>query len=158
MPRKALRTEPTLTARRSDTGDSPKTKPAPKTSDHPKYRFSFIKPFLDKYVIKESLLFIRQIWNSLRLRFDLAGEYGTEDPALTGMISAGISALSGANGNLRLQSNFEYPTLNLQGELRGRIVPALLIWECGRFIFRPPIRRIWWPMLTKKIRRNEGGV
>ena len=134
-------------------------KQAPRNSEiKPQQRLRSIQPLLSKNVIKESWLFGRQIWKSLKLRWALEGEYGTEDPALTGAIAAGIAALNGLNGNLRLQANFEHSMLNLQGELRGRIVPALLVWECGRFMLKPPIRRIWWPMLTQKKLKNKGGV
>jgi hypothetical protein len=138
--------------------ESPEIKPTQDAKKPRKYGWSFIKPFLNQTVFKEGLLFIRQLWKSLKLRFNLSGEYGTEDPALTGMIAALISALDLGNGNFRIRSNFECNTLDLQGELRGRIIPALLMWQCGRFILRPPIRRIWWPILTTRIIRKEGGV
>ena len=148
------KSEPVHTSSRlAPEGEQPSPLP-PKSKPHPKNNLSYIKPFLSRHVIRESLLFLRQLWKSLQLRFDLTGEYGTEDPALTGMLAAGISALNGACGGLHLQSNFECNTLDLQGEVRGRIIPAQLIWECGRFLSRSPIRKIWWPILNEKITKK----
>lgn len=115
---------------------------------------NFIKPFLNQKVIREVLLFLNRIWYSLKLRLSLHGEYGTDDPALTGVIAALIAALCAViNGNyfnLQLNPNFEDSTLNLRGELHGRLVPAVLIWDFGSLMLKAPIRRIWWNMMTKK--------
>lgn len=83
---------------------------------------------------------------------NIEGEYATDDPALTGIIAAFIAAINGSSYNLRLYPNFENTTLNITGEIQGRLIPAIVIWDFGNLMLKPPIRKIWRNMYGRKIK------
>ncbi len=129
-----------------------KTVSTKKRSESKKDSLSKMKPFFNKQVLSEVLLFLNRIWYSLKLRLNLEGEYGTDDPALTGFIAAFIGVINSTCYKLQLHPNFEDTTLNLKGALQGRLVPAVLIWDFAKFMCKTPIRRIWWNIITKKFK------
>ncbi|NLI12710.1 hypothetical protein [Pelotomaculum propionicicum] len=107
----------------------------------------YIIQFIDIRLLKEVCRFLNSFQRSLNL--SLAGEYGAGDPALTGFIAGILAALNNSR-NLRLHPNFSETTLNLQGEIRGRLIPAALICHFLVFLLAASVRKIWWPALKQK--------
>ncbi len=125
------------------------------------FKWEFIKTCLNKQVFQEICLFLDQIRQSLRLRGTLTGEFGTDDPALTGYITALIAILSANGFTVRLTPQFADTTLILNGDIKGRIIPGITILNLGIFIFKKPIRIIWLTLLhnrNKKLKRRKAYV
>ncbi len=105
---------------------------------------------LDERIFGAAISFLRSTVRSLRLRLRLEGEYGTNDPDLTGYLSALVAVAAGGPLQLNLTPAFGEPRVDIRGELRGCLVPAQLLWISARFILSPPVRRKWWTMLTRR--------
>ncbi|MDD4776583.1 MAG: hypothetical protein PHG75_08730 [Syntrophomonas sp.] len=114
-----------------------------------------VRSILDRQVLAEVLALLAAIWRSLRLRCNLDGYYGTDDPASTAYIAAFITALKhcGRYPGLNLNPRFDQLTVNLTGALQGQLVPGLIILDLGRFMLKTPIRKIWWTMLRERNNR-----
>ncbi|MEQ8201058.1 MAG: hypothetical protein ABRQ24_06535 [Syntrophomonadaceae bacterium] len=114
------------------------------------------RAFLDKQVLREVLAFLGRLWRSLRLRWDLEGDYGTDDPALTASIAAIITFINRNGQKCRLSPRFTEAGVNLTGSIQGQLRPGIILWDAGRFALKKPIRKIWWTMLREgnKDRRN----
>jgi hypothetical protein len=112
------------------------------------YRTGQVVTFLNTSLIKEVCRFLIRFQRSLNLR--LEGEYGTDDPALTGFLAGLIAAINSSHCNLRLHPNFSATTLNLRGEISGRLVPMMLICQFFGFLLAASVRKIWWPALKQK--------
>lgn len=128
----------------------------PPANDSPrKTNRNVVRAILDRQVLAEVLAFLAAIWRSLRLRCNLDGYYGTDDPASTAYIAAFIAALKhcGRYPGLNLIPRFDQLTVNLTGALQGQLVPGLIILDLGRFMLKRPIRKIWWIMLREKNNR-----
>jgi len=97
----------------------------------------------------------QRIWNSLKLKGYLGGEYGAQDPALTGYIAAFVAVVSGDCDGVELNPRFEGAHLNLRGKVEGRLIPALVIGAGLRFALSRPVRGIWWSRLGSKIKKNK---
>ncbi|MEQ8237134.1 MAG: hypothetical protein ABRQ23_10165 [Syntrophomonadaceae bacterium] len=116
---------------------------------------SSIRPWLDRAVIREALRLCRRIWDSLKMKGYLGGEYGSQDPALTGYIAAFLAVVAGDCDGVKLYPRFEGAHLNLRGKVEGRLIPALVIGAGLRFALSRPIRAIWWSKLGSKIKKNR---
>lgn len=110
--------------------------------------FGQVVTFLNTSLIKEVCRFLIRFQRSLNLR--LEGEYGTDDPALTGFLAGLIAAINSSHCNLRLHPNFSETTLNLRGEMRGRLFPMMLICQFFGFLLAASVRKIWWSALKQK--------
>ena len=119
-------------------------------------RVRYIKPFINTRFLKEVFRFLNRFQRSLNLRLSLEGEYGTNDPAFTGFIAGLIAALNSNRCCLCLYPNFSETTLNLQGEIRGRLIPARLICLIFRTLFAAPVRKIWWFTLKQNLNHTGG--
>jgi len=89
------------------------------------------------------LLFAGRLLNSvLPLHISVQLRGGFQDPAATGMAFAAVASLSpGLRSIPYLQfawhPDFERDQLEGNAEARLRLVPARLLWTCGRFAFHP---------------------
>lgn len=113
-----------------------------------------IKTYINKMLFKEVLAYSRRVFRSLNLRLCLEGEYGAGDPAVTGYLSALIGLFNSSRCRLRLNPNFQELVLNLCGEMRARLIPAVLVFHTIGFFFAPAVRKIWWKILKSKIKRR----
>lgn len=111
--------------------------------------FRHVKTFINTSLLKEVCGFLNRFQRSLNL--SLEGEYGTDDPALTGFIAGILAALNSSHCNLRLHPNFSETTLNLRGMIRGRLIPAVLICQFFVFLLAASVRKIWWSALKQKL-------
>lgn len=111
-------------------------------------------PFFKKQFLREILTFLGRAFRSLNLRLCVEGEYGTGDPALTGYLSALIGLMDSSRYKLRLNPNFQELVLNMRGEMRARLIPAVLIVHALGLFFAPAVRKIWWMKLKTKIKRR----
>lgn len=125
---------------------------ATKNTDRP--GLSDIKTYINKLLFKEVLAFLGRAYRSLNLRLCVEGEYGAGDPAVTGYLSALVGLFNSSCCKLRLNPNFEELVLNLRGEMRARLIPAVLIFHTIGFFFAPAVRKIWWKILKSKIKRR----
>lgn len=125
---------------------------ATKNTDRP--GLSDIKSYINKLLFKEVLVYIRRVYRSVNLRLCVEGEYGAGDPAVTGYLSALVGLFNSSCCKLRLNPNFQELVLNLRGEMRARLIPAVLIFHTIGFFFAPAVRKIWWKALKSKIKRR----
>lgn len=116
--------------------------------------FSDIVPFFSRHLWKEVFAFLGRAFRSLNLRLCLEGEYGADDPALTGYLSALVGLINSSRFKLDLNPNFQEFVLDLRGEMRARLVPAVLIFHAVVFFFGPAVRKIWWKALKSKFKRR----
>jgi hypothetical protein len=147
--RSTLRMGPWVKTTAKSPGKPRRSKDKSRGQDSSKFDLNVVKNALDKQVFLEILIFVKSMWQSLRLCLDLEGRYGTDDPATTGFIAAFIGIFNHSN-SLRLTPQFAEAGLNLSGNVRGRFIPGQLIWSVGRFLFKKPIRKVWWLMIRKK--------
>lgn len=143
----------TLTGKKAAPHARPNVPPPKK--DRRKRGPSSVRPWLDRAVIREAILLCRRIGNSLKLKGYLRGEYGAQDPAVTGFIAALIAVVAGGWEGVQLYPRFEEGQLNLQGKVEGRLIPALVIWAGLRFALSQPIRDIWLSRLGSKIKKDK---
>ncbi len=112
-------------------------------------RVNTIKPYLNKELMAKGINFISRLFQCLNLSLRLEGEYGTGDPALTGYL-VGLFA-TGRNGRhtINLCPNFTEPILDLHGEIKGKVVPAIIIGLTIRFLLSSPVRPLWLKRKSK---------
>lgn len=91
----------------------------------------------------------------MRLRLRLSGVYGTDDPALTGLITGLMAALHAEHINLDLDADFSGPVLDIAGETSGRMVPIVILWLTIRLLLAQPVRKLWWAQLKTKFNRRK---
>ena len=123
-----------------------------------KPNWSVFRYVLDKQVGQEVMSLVGNLWRSLRLRCELAGDYGTYDPALTAYIAALIALFNNNRQKLDLNPQFTHEEIDLNGVVQGQLRPGLILWDASRFMLKRPIRKIWWTMLRegkKNDRRNK---
>ena len=119
-----------------------------------RFALSDLTLFLSRQLLKEVIIFLGRIFRSFNLRLSVEGEYGADDPALTGYLSAMIGYINSSRYRLRLNPNFQEPVLDLRGEMCARLVPAVLIFQVLRSFFAPAVRKIWRNMLKQKFKRR----
>ncbi|AGL02464.1 hypothetical protein [Desulfoscipio gibsoniae] len=135
-----------------------KVKNAGKTGGEPKKHgldFSAINAVLNRQVLAVVLGYLKNLIKSFRLQLRLKGVYGTDDPAVTGMIAGLIAVLRAERIILDLDTNFSGPILDVAGETSGRVVPIVILWYTIRLMMAKPVRRVWWAQLIKKIIRKK---
>ncbi len=99
--------------------------------------------------------YLRKLVQCLNLEVRLCGEYGTDDPALTGFICGLIAVLADGLPNLHLNPNFMERSLEMEGEFKGRFYPIVILWHTVLFLLTSPIRSLWWPKLKVKNKLRE---
>ena len=120
------------------------------------FNLSTVFMVLNKKLLTVFLGYIKRLFGSLRLRLHLSGVYGTDDPALTGMIAAIFAVLRAEHINFDLNADFRGPVLDVAGETSGRIVPMEILWITLCLLISEPVRKLWWAQFkTKFIRRKQ---
>lgn len=122
-----------------------------------KHGFSFpsIIAVLNRQMLAAVLGYLKRLLKSLRLRLRLSGVYGTDDPAMTGLIAGLIAALQAEHLNLDLDADFSGPIIDVAGETSGRMVPIVILWHTISFFLAKPVRKLWWAMLKIKFMRKK---
>lgn len=108
---------------------------------------------LSRDLLAAATAFLRRCLRALNLRVSLTGVFGTDDPALTGVLTGMAAVLEAANVRLDLTPDFSGPAADLTGTIEGRFVPIILLWLVLGFFLSRPVRRLWWGKVFKK--RNK---
>lgn len=109
----------------------------------------------NKKLLTVVLGYLIKVLRSFRLRLQLRGIYGTDDPALTGMLVWLIAELSAKHYNLELEADFSRPIINLNGETSGRVVPILILCLTISLLLAKQIRELWWVNIKKRFIKNK---
>lgn len=119
------------------------------------FNLSTVNSVLNRKLLTAVLGYLKGMVGSLRLRLRLSGVYGTDDPALTGMINGLMAALHAEHFNLDLDADFSGPILDIAGETSGRMVPIVILWRTIRLLLAQPVRKLWWAQLKTKFNRRK---
>lgn len=106
---------------------------------------------LSRQLLAEVMGYLKRLFKSLSLRLQLSGIYGTDDPALTGLIAGLMATLRTEHYNINLDADFSEPVLDVTGEASGRVVPGIILWLTIRLLSAKPVRKLWWAQLKKKL-------
>lgn len=117
--------------------------------------WGLLKSVLTRAVWQESVEFLKRLYKSLHLKGKIDGEYGFEDPSLTGMLCGLLAALDLENPQIALEPNFAETVIRFDSDLSFRITPVQLLWITGGFAFSRVIRVIWWPLIFKRKRKRR---
>lgn len=130
-------------------------KTARKVEGH-KFSFSSFNRVLNRKLLMVVFWYLKRLIRSCRLSLRLSGVYGTDDPALTGLLAGLIAVLHAEHFSLNLATDFTEPVLDITGEASGRIVPIVILWFTIGFLLAKPVRKLWWARLKLKrpIRRK----
>ncbi|HWP95432.1 MAG TPA: hypothetical protein VN426_01135 [Syntrophomonadaceae bacterium] len=136
-------------------GKSTKTeKPSPKKGREKS--FGNIMAFINRQLFTALKNLLGKIIRALHLNMNLSGTYGFEDPSLTGMVMGLIATLPGIGGSIDLHPDFTQSIVDIRGSIRGWFVPLQILAIGVVFIFKKPVRALWWPKI--KIRRKQKEV
>lgn len=114
-----------------------------------------ITSVLNRKMLAAVLGYLKRLLKSMGLKLKLRGIYGTDDPALTGLLTGVMAALKAEHYSLDLEPDFSGPIIDVSGETSGRVIPTLILWLTLRLILTKPVRRLWWALLKKKITRKK---
>lgn len=80
--------------------------------------------------------------------FFLKGTFGTGDPASTGYLLAAAGVLKARFGShIQIKGDFSKATAeDIEIRVKGRIVPAYLLWAALAFLLAKPVRRALWKL------------
>ena len=106
---------------------------------------------ISRQLLAEVMGYLKRLFKSIRLRLRLSGVYGTDDPALTGLIAGLMATLRTKHYNINLDADFSEPILDVTGETSGRVVPGVILWFTIRLLLSKPVRKLWWTQLKKKL-------
>lgn len=112
----------------------------------------------DGELLKAGIAFLRRLVRALRLDVMLSGRYGTDDPALTGVLAGLLALVNGDKINLSMQPDFAEAVLDLRGTLHSRVIPAELLGICLALLWQKPVRTIWMSAIKTKIRFKKEAV
>lgn len=115
------------------------------------FSLSTLTAVFSRELLAEIRDFLKKLFKFLRLRLQLSGVYGTDDPALTGFLAGSMAALSTGKVNINLNPDYNEQVLDVRGEASGRVVPIIIIWLAVRLLLSKPVRRLWWTQLKKKL-------
>ncbi|MFZ5633090.1 MAG: hypothetical protein ACOY40_09615 [Bacillota bacterium] len=119
------------------------------------FNLSAVNTVLNRKLLTVVLGYFKRLFKSFRLRLRLSGVYGTDDPALTGLLVGLIAALHAEHFNFDLDADFSGQIIDVTGETSGRIVPIVILWFTICLLLAEPVRKLWWAQLkTKFIRRK----
>lgn len=117
--------------------------------------FSAVNRVLNRKLLAAVLSTAKKLFQSLRLRLRLSGVYGTDDPALTGLLAGLAAALHARHFNLDLDADYSGPVFDVDGETSGRVVPIAILWITLRLLLAKPVRKLWWNQLKIKFIRRK---
>lgn len=126
------------------------------TAGRKKDRFSgiSIRSHMNRDVIKACLTYLKQILHNLKPEeFVLHLCFGLEDPFTTAQINNILMALWPLTHKcpVTLQPVFYESPLKAAGNISGKLIPITLLWTTLRFVFKKPIRTIWWTLFKHKM-------
>lgn len=99
--------------------------------------------------------YLKKLVRCLNLEARLEGEYGTGDPAVTGILSGVIAALTNEQSQICLYPNFMEVSLDMEGEFKGRFFPIVPLGHTVVLVLSSPVRSLWWPKFNIKNRVRE---
>lgn len=102
--------------------------------------------------VKDLLGKLIRAWH---LNINLAGIYGFEDPSLTGIVMGLIATFQYVSGSIDLSPDFTEAVVDIQGSIRGWFVPLQVLVIALVFIFKKPVRALWWPKIKIKRKQKE---
>ncbi|MGE5416372.1 MAG: DUF2953 domain-containing protein [Acidobacteriota bacterium] len=130
-----------------------------KAKDKPKSNniadWDLVKSVLTRAVWQEFVEYLKRLYRSLHLKGKIDGEYGFEDPSLTGMLCGLLVALDLDNPKIALEPNFAETVIRFDSDLSFRVIPVRILWITGGFAFSRAIRVIWWPLIFKRKRKRR---
>lgn len=106
---------------------------------------------ISRQLLAEVMGYLKRLFKSIRLRLRLSGVYGTDDPALTGLLAGLMATLRTEHCNIDLDTDFSEPVLDLTGKASGRVIPIVILWLTTRLLLSKPVRKLWWAQLKKKL-------
>lgn len=124
----------------------------PKKSSHSKSDLSaFMNPQL--FVALKNV-FLKLV-QALHLKLQLSGIYGFDDPSLTGVMVGAIAALNRDSSFIDLDPDFTREVVDIRGSIGGWLSPLQIIVIGLGFIFKKPVRAIWWPKIKFRKKQKE---
>lgn len=106
----------------------------------------------DGELFKVGIAFLKRLVRAFRLDIKLSGSYGTDDPALTGILAGLLALINGDKIKLNVQPDFTKAVIDLQGAMRSSVIPAEILGICLNLLWQKPVRRIWLSVIKTKIR------
>ncbi len=128
-------------------------KPSPdnkKDKDAPKRRKKTnggLTAFLNLEFFRAVKKGVHKLLRALHLKINIAGVYGFDDPALTGIVLGWIYALNIRNNSINLKPDFTKEVIDLKGSLQGWLIPLQIILTAIGILLMKPVRAIWWPRI-----------
>lgn len=116
---------------------------------------SRFKAVLTRDLINAVYRYLIRLSRCLNLEVRFEGEYGTGDPALTGILSGVIAALTNEQSRICLYPNFMEVSLDMEGEFKGRFFPIVPLGHTVVLVLSSPVRSLWWPKFNIKNRVRE---
>ena len=111
-------------------------------------------PHFSTFINRRTFIAVKAVMNKLKramhLHIDVSGQYGFDDPSLTGYVMAILSALLWSCNTINLCPDFTGAGANIQGKARGYFIPLHIATIIILFLLTKPIRDIWWPMIRRK--------
>jgi hypothetical protein len=147
-----------LPASRKTSGTVKAKKPRKKTVRQGKkspFNFSTVIAVLNRQFINTMLAYLKKIISSCRLRLHLKGVYGTDDPALTGLLAGLMAALRTGHFRPALEADFNGPILDVDLKTSGRIIPITVLGLTMGLLLAGPVRKLWWGLLKNKFSRRK---
>ncbi len=105
--------------------------------------FTAMKDVLHKFV------------RALHMRLNLSGMYGFDDPSLTGITVGLIAAFNRGKNSIDLNPDFTREVVDVRGSFKGWFVPLQILAIGLVFLFKKPVRAIWWPKIKLKRKQKE---
>ncbi|MGE5404666.1 MAG: DUF2953 domain-containing protein [Candidatus Saccharibacteria bacterium] len=117
--------------------------------------WGLVKSAISKAVWEKLLGYLKRLFRSLNLKGRIDGEYGFDDPSLTGMLCGLLAALNLDNPKIAMEPNFADTIIRFDSDLSFRIIPVQILWITAGFAFSRVIRAIWWPLIFKRKRKRR---
>ncbi len=112
--------------------------------------------WLDWELLNRGIVFFKQIFKALKPQyFKIKGVLGFGDPYYTGLL-AGFKALIPGIPRIYIEPDFTRRIHDITVEIKGRIVPLVLICYTVKFFFSPemaPVRKYLWE--KRKSRKGQ---
>jgi hypothetical protein len=114
-----------------------------------------IASFINRDLFVAIKVAFRQLVRALHFDLNLSGTYGFEDPSLTGFTVGVISAANRGSRSIDLNPDFTREVVDMRGGIRGWVIPLQIMAICIVFLFRKPVRAMWWPKIKFKKKQKE---
>lgn len=114
-----------------------------------------ISSFINRQLFTAVKVVLQKLLRALHLHFNLSGLYGFDDPSLTGVMVGTIAALNLDNSSIALDPDFTRAVIDIKGSFRGWFIPLHILAIGIVFLFKKPVRAIWWPKIKFKKKQKE---